>query len=152
MTRGIHFVHNFTSNMKTARYRISIFLQSLIYDWQMCRLTKKFCKSFHISKRDMVYKKYYESEVLLRFSFYKNKKEIHCKHLTVNIYKHTINIWMPMIIVIQKHHFEYLRLRRCTVKQFYVSERKEKEYQVDQILCTFYRDTFNICKKYNEWC
>ena len=23
----------------------------------MCRLTKKFCKSLHISKRDMVYKK-----------------------------------------------------------------------------------------------
>ena len=62
------------------------------------------------------------------------------------------DISIPMIIVIQKHHFEYLRLRRCTVKQFYVSERKEKEYQVDQILCTFYRDTFNICKKYNEWC
>ena len=98
-------------------------------------------------------KKYYESEVLLRFSPYKNKKETHCKHcITVDIYKYTINIWMPMIIVIQKHHFEYLRLRRCTVKQFYVSERKEKEYQVDQILCTFYRDTFNICKKYNEWC
>ena len=56
------------------------------------------------------------------------------------------------MIVIQKHRFEYLGLRRCTVKQFYVSERKEKEYQVDQILCTFYRDTFNICKKYNEWC
>ena len=56
------------------------------------------------------------------------------------------------MFVIQKHRFEYLGLRRCTVKQSYVSERKEKEYQVDQILCTFYRDTFNICKKYNEWC
>ena len=69
-----------------------------------------------------------------------------------NDYELVNDILIPMIIVIQKHHFEYLRLRRCTVKQFYVSERKEKEYQVDQILCTFYRDTFNVCKKYNEWC
>ena len=148
MTRGIHFVHNFTSNMKTARYRISIFLQSLIYNWQMCRLTKNYCKSLHIFERHMVYKKILRIRSLAEILTLQKQK----RNITVNIYKHTINIWMPIIIEIQKHHFEYLRLRRCTVKQFYVSERKEKEYQVDQILCTFYRDTFNICKKYNEWC
>ena len=41
--------------------------------------------------------------------------------------------------IAQKVSFRFLERRRWVKKQFYVFERKEKEYQVDQILCSFYK-------------
>ena len=48
--------------------------------------------------------------------------------------------------IAQKVSFRFLERRRWVKKQFYVFERKEKEYQVDQILCSFYKVLFIFIK------
>ena len=48
--------------------------------------------------------------------------------------------------IAQKVSFRFLERRRWVKKQFYVFERKEKEYQVDQILCSFYVVLFIFIK------